>query len=179
MIRTLITAFEPITNSRRENASQAVLQHLKRRTSRHDSQHYDYLVLPVSANAPIILQNYADLIKPEAILSMGEDKILLPNAVRVEPYAHDCDATSNPIKGLFVPRIDSAFAKSTYPDTKNSTLLSWHCNAVFRAGLRWAEFNGNVPVAFAHVAVLGNRDTQTRKALTILEQLHQYHPVAA
>jgi hypothetical protein len=58
------------------------------------------------------------------------------------------------------------------PDTKNSTLLSWHCNAVFRAGLKWAAHNDDAPVAFAHVAIIGSRARQTEKTLAILAQMN-------
>ncbi len=172
MKKILITAFEPYGLSGRlrgENASLSVLHGLQQRLSR---QEYEYLVLPVSENAPIILDRYADLIRPAAILSLGEDLTQLPNAVRIEPYAHDREATSNPIAGLFVPRLVSTFAQSVRPETKNSTLLSWHCNAVFRAGLKWAAHNENAPVAFAHVAIIGNRARQTEKALEIVAQLN-------
>lgn len=171
MNKILITAFEPHGVSGRlrdENASLSVLHGLQGQVSRQD---YEYLVLPVSGNAPYLLEKYADLTKPRAIFSMGEDSIQLPNAVRLEPYAHDCKATSNPIAGLFYPRLHSTFAQSVSPETKNSTLLSWHCNAVFRAGLKWAARHHDAPVAFVHVGVIGSRARQTEKALALLDKL--------
>lgn len=171
MKRILITAFEPFGLSgrlRNENASLSVLHRLQHSLSRED---YEYLVLPTSVNAPVLLERYAELTKPQAILSLGEDLTQIPGAVRLEPYAHDREATANPIAGLFVPRLTSAFAQSVVPNTKNSTLLSWHCNAVFRAGLKWAARNDDVPVAFAHVAIIGNRARQAEKTLAILAQM--------
>ena len=172
MNKILITAFSPFGLSGRirdENASLTVLTGLQ---AALPASHYDYMTLPASSEAPTLLEAHLARTAPAAILSLGEDLTQFPDAVRLEPYAHDCEATANPIAGLFAPRLVSAFARSVAPDTKNSTLLAWHCNAVFRACLKWAARHDDVPVAFAHVAVIGNRARQTEKALAIVAQLH-------
>lgn len=166
--KILITAFEPFGFSgllRDRNASKDIGMLLK------DHPDYDFLLLPVSNDADTILENALNHQRPSGILSLGEDLGMAFNGVRLEPFAYDAPATLNPLGSIGKKTISSAFAQSALPAKSPCGIGTYHCNSVYKTALQWGRENGDVPVGFAHIAVLGLRETQKEKIDAILDQM--------
>ena len=170
MNNILITAFDPfgLTGKflRKANASLDVAFILQ--SSRHKD--CNLLTLPVSAKADNILKEYLGRNKPSAILCMGED-FLMPNAVNIEPFAYDTGPSFNFIAAARTPKIMSTFLECPTQATRLSGIGTYYCNSLYKTALLWAKENGNIPTTFAHIAVIGNRDKQSDKIMTLLDAM--------
>lgn len=170
MNKILITAFMPfgLTGKflRRANASLDVACVIQ--SSAHKD--CDLLTLPVSAHADDILKEYLERNKPSAILCMGED-FLMPNAVNIEPFAYGTAPTFNFMAAAYAPKIMSTFLEEDQPAPRFSGIGTYYCNSLYKTALLWAKENGNTPTTFAHIAVIGNRDRQSEKLITLIEAM--------
>lgn len=167
MSKILVTAFEPFALSgflRKANASNDILNLL-----RADFKDGHFLKLPVSVEADKLLRTHLDKERPDGILCMGEDLLMLPGVVKLEPFAYDCRPTLN----FLAPKqykntLASVFAQSVTPTENQSTIGTYYCNSLYKTALQWAAENGAVPVGFTHVSVLGNRKQQSDKVMALL-----------
>jgi pyrrolidone-carboxylate peptidase len=166
MTKILVTAFEPFGLSgqlRQRNASSDILELLQ-----HE-HNYEFLKLPVAKSGLQILEEKLDTSRPSAILAMGEDLGMLPNGIRLEPFAYDASVTTNPLGHIGKKSVSSPFAKAALPDNAPCGIGTYYCNGIYKTALDWASRNGNQPVGFIHVAVLGARKTQKKKVAAILD----------
>ena len=172
--KILITAFEPfgLTGAflRKANASLDVMTRLQ---AALPEDQYDFLTLPVADDAADLLRDHLDRTQPEGVLCLGELLTLKPGSVNLEPYAHDLGATLNPLAPLMGAEIlKSAFAESAAPMKKmTSTIGAYHCNNIYKTALQWSGANQDVPAAFMHVAVLGDRDRQSAAVLETVQAM--------
>lgn len=179
MSKILITSFKPFgligIFIRQANASQDIAHLMKKRLN-PDS--YDFLVLPVSNVAPVLLRTYLDMARPAGIISLGENLAMLPNTIRIEPHAHDQDASLNPLgPAMSKAAIVSPFVKAAFPEQTQSSIGTYYCNAVYRTALQWTEAHNSEPVAFLHVSVLGNRHNQAGQVCDVVTAMrHQISP---
>lgn len=172
MAKILLTAFEPfgITGKylRGKNSSAEIMDGIE---SKYPNQ-YDRLILPVSDQAEIALQNHIKNNAPSGVVCMGEHLMLLPGTVRVEPFAHDHPVTAWPhLKMMTKPIVPSKFVQECFPEQNASSIQRYFCNRVYLAALQLSERGGHFPVAFLHVSVLGNRELQMGKVTNILNKM--------
>jgi pyrrolidone-carboxylate peptidase len=168
MKRILITAFEPFGFSgwlRQRNGSKDVLDLVK------NQDNCDFLILPVSNNADRLLEETLATMRPSGILSMGEDMGMLPSSIHLEPFAYDTKATLNPLGCIGKKILSSTFAHAVLPDKSPCGIGTYHCNSIYKTALNWASQNGQMPVGFAHIAVLGDRQIQSQKIKNLLDQM--------
>ena len=176
MCRVLLVSFEPFGLSgrfvRKANAGHDLVEILK---ANLQAQEYESLQLPVSDDAVTFLHRRQEEYKPDAVLCLGEDMGLLPGTIALEPYAYDTCVRYNPFARTGdIPRIMSPFAQSVAPGSR-STVGLYYCNAVYRQALLWAGAQvQNVPTAFVHVSVLGDRHKQAHDVMALIDKLRQY-----
>lgn len=164
MAKILITAFEPFglegKHVRGANASEQVLDKMR------DNLPDDYIlaVLPVSDRSEDKLKEILEREKPDGVISMGEDLGQFPSRIKIEPYALDMQRSALPV--LFPNRrskLMSEFALLAGAHPNHSTIGAYSCNRVYLTALKWAQENGNKPVVFTHIPILGNRDSHARQ----------------
>jgi hypothetical protein len=181
--KILITSFEPFGLTgrflRKANASADVADEIAEATG----DVFDFLRLPVSdASIPQFLA-HVEKTKPRGILCLGEDTLARVGDVRVEPYAHDTGVSLNFFKASSARKIESGFvAESLGVPSSRCGIGVHHSNALYKTALEWGRDNGNVPVAFAHIAVIGSRRSQKDEIMDILDWMsceHHAQPAAA
>lgn len=176
MSKILITSFLPfgLTGSfiRGANASQDISDLMKKHLQ---SDNFDFLVLPVSHFAPVLLKAYLDATRPAGVIALGENLGMLPKTVRIEPYSHNREASLNPFGPLLSDdKIISPFVKAAFPEQKKSSIGTYYCNAVYKTALQWAKTNNSTPTAFVHVPVLGNRHDQASQIYDVVKAMRHH-----
>ncbi len=109
--------------------------------------------------------------QPSAILSLGEHLLINPNKVILEPYAHDMGINTLPLSHLFCETVESDFVQKLEDSATNSHIGGYYCNQVYLQGLNWAKENGDIPVAFLHIPVLGDRQEHKGQVLEIVDKM--------
>lgn len=168
--KILITSFEPFGLSgrfiRKANASEDVAKLI---SAAHPDK-YDFLSLPVSSKARSVFLHTVAERRPSGVLCMGEN-LVQSGDVRVEPYAIDVAPTLNIMAGAGRRKIRSDFVRSLDMPADKSSIGVYYCNHLYKAALLWSGYQAGVPVAFAHVAVLGDRNKQLGHISNILERM--------
>lgn len=169
MTKILITAFEPFgligSWLRGANASQQILSNIQ------EKQDCIPLTLPVSQKGIDTFLETLDQHKPDGLISLGEHMFLPPSQIVTEPYAYDTKTTALPLKCLFSDKVESPFIKEQHPDNTKSMIGGYYCNQLYLQGLKWSQNNGNIPVAFIHVPVLGNQGKHTQKITDMMRHM--------
>ncbi|PCI54994.1 MAG: hypothetical protein COB36_09080 [Alphaproteobacteria bacterium] len=175
MSKILITAFEPFgligAWFRSENTSQQLINQIQQT----HGEEFLYQTLPTSEEAIPQFLAFLDREKPTGILSMGEHLLLPPQNIKLEPFAYDISISTLPLKQLFAKTITSDFVSNIDEQHKSSSIGSYYCNQIYLQGMNWAKENGNIPVAFTHIPVLGNHDEHAQQVADILQKMQ--HPV--
>lgn len=171
MSKILITAFEPFgligAWFRGENTSQQIMNKIQQT----HGEEFLYTTLPTSEEAIPKFLDFLDKEKPAGILSMGEHLLLPPQNIKLEPFAYDTSVSTLPLKQLFAKTITSDFVSNIDEQHKNSSIGSYYCNQIYLQGMNWAKENGNIPVAFTHIPVLGNHDEHAQQVTDILQKM--------
>lgn len=167
----LVTALEPFGFIRgtlmRANASLDVLEALRA----EDSARYHFQVLPVSDEGIAQLGAVLRSLKPSGLLAMGENALLLPDRVLLEPFAVNCRPSILPDFLVGGEQVNSPFAQSVGAEPPDSRMGRYYCNAAHLAGLQWAAGSQGEPVAFVHVPALPPRDRHVAQVRALLRQM--------
>lgn len=171
MGKILITAFEPFgligSWVRNNNASKQVMD-IMRQSNNNDLL---YETLPTSDHAIPKFLDILDKEQPTGILSMGEHLLLPPNNIKLEPFAYDTGVNALPLVTLFAKTVTSDFAKSLSEKNDSSSIGSYFCNQIYLQGLNWSKENGDIPVAFIHIPILGNHEEHAKQITNILQTM--------
>ena len=172
MSKILVTAFEPFGLSgkffRHSNASQIVAERIQSALP----DNYVFEFLPVSDRAEEKMQEILDREQPDGVMSLGEDFIIPSGHVRVEPYAHKKKPSVLPV--LFDSpenRLVSDFVSQMNGGDRKSTIGAYFCNRVYLTALEWGQENGNVPVSFIHVPIMGDKSRHAEQVLDVVGKM--------
>lgn len=175
MSKILITSFEPFgligSWVRGNNASKQVMEKLQK----EHGNNFTYATFPTSDEGIAQFEACLQKENPTGILSMGEHLLAFPEKVKIEPFANDTSVSVMPLKHLFSDTVTSDFVTSINEPQDSSLIGGYYCNQIYLRGLNWSKQNGNPPVAFAHIPVLGNHNEHTSQVLGILEKMEQYN----
>lgn len=167
----LITAFEPFGFIRGTlmgaNASLDVLEALRAEAP----QAYHFRVLPVSEEGIAELGRTLRSLKPSGLLAMGENALLLPDRIVVEPFAINCRPSILPDFLVGGEKVGSPFAEKVGAEDPDSRMGRYFCNAAHLAGLQWAAGSMGEPVAFVHIPVLPPRARHVEQVRSLLRQM--------
>ncbi len=175
MSRILITAFEPFgligAWVRRANASAQVMSEIEK----VNGDSFLYKTLPTTKDAIPELLETLEAEKPSGILSMGEHLLAFPEDIKIEPYAHDTFVSTLPLRHLFKNKVRSDFVSQMDDQLTSSLIGGYYCNQVYLQSMNWATKNGNVPVAFTHIPVLGDHEEHTDQVISVLQHMSDYN----
>ncbi len=171
MSKILVTAFEPFgligAWLRRSNASMETLEHLKQ----GGDEHIMGLVLPASDAGMAQFKETLDRVRPAGVISMGEHMLIPSTNVVVEPHAYDMGVTAMPLRHLFSDKVEAPFVKRHEEQSGSSMIGGYYCNQIYLQGLQWAQENGNVPVAFVHVPVIGSAEKSADQVQNLIQKM--------
>ncbi|MGN7437607.1 MAG: hypothetical protein ACTHOO_03105 [Alcanivorax sp.] len=171
MSKILITAFKPFgligAWLRQSNASEDVLAAL----NKHQNETFENLIISASDQGIEAFLEELDRIQPSGIISMGEHMLIPSTNILIEPHAYDTNTTALPLKHLFSDKVESSFATNHASSPTKSMIGGYYCNQIYLQGLNWAKENGNIPVAFVHVPVLGDPDHKAEQVSALLKSM--------
>lgn len=168
MTRILVTAFEPFgligSWIRRSNASLDVMESLK-----IPDLELNKLTLPVSDAGVEAFIETLNKTKPDGIISLGEHMLI--SDVVLEPYARNVPVSSLPLRAIFGEKVQSAFVRAWDTGSSKSRIGGYYCNQIYLHGLKWAQENGQIPVAFVHIPVIGDGDKYRQQVENVLGKM--------
>jgi hypothetical protein len=96
--------------------------------------------------------------------------------IHIEPYAINSPVQLIPLPALRLVMISdfASYAIKNFGQEYESKIGTYYCNRIYLWALRWGDSNGNRPVVFVHVPVMGNRNHHAKQIIRLLSLMKKH-----